>query len=404
MKIGYSSDSYPDKRNIIDIVPNFDYVKVYDINKILLYMYFLANKKLLHRPTVMLDLDFSFNDLNLNHVDILHFFNKISFGKTPWITTFETIVPRFNSTLSCNHGQNCSYSSLIHDKKILRALEALSSDACKQIIAISECNLNMQKDFLRHFPQYHSKIEHKLICLHPPQKIIVDNYENKGITLKEQIHFIFVGSSFFRKGGIEILEAFQESKKNYGYNLKLTIVSSLKIDNYATKEKEKDIKIAKDIIHKNSDWIDYYDRLPNQKVIELMKSAHIGLLPTYADTYGYSVLEFQATGCPVISTNVRALPEINSNEIGWIIEIPKNHLGEAIYTTKEDRAKISRTIKKELMSIITEIMGNRQVILSKTNAALKHIRNHHSPEEFSRKLGEIYHRALQQNSEMNPNN
>ena len=170
--------------------------------------------------------------------------------------------------------------------------QILCSDACKKLIAMSECNLKMQKDLLSHFPQYRSKIENKLTYLHPPQEVIVANCEHNEVSVNGEIHFIFVGTSFFGKGGMEILEAFQEAKNNNGYNLKLTIVSSLKTDNYATKTTIADVERAKNIIHKNNDWIDYYSSLPNQNVLELMKSVHIGLLPTHADTYGYSVLEF----------------------------------------------------------------------------------------------------------------
>jgi glycosyltransferase involved in cell wall biosynthesis len=90
------------------------------------------------------------------------------------------------------------------------------------------------------------------------------------------------------------------------YEIELTIVSSLNIDNYATKKEPSDVQRVKNFIQKNSDWINYFPQLPNHEVLELMKKSHVGLLPTYADTYGYSVLEFQAAGCPVITTNVRA--------------------------------------------------------------------------------------------------
>lgn len=390
MKVGYYGENYSSKRNIINIVQHLDYVKVHDLNKVLVYVY----NKLPNRSFDTNDMRFSFNDFNLNRVDILHFFNTVSFGKTPWITTFETILPRFRSTLSSHHGRKCTYSALIQEKKIAKALEALSSASCKKLIAMSECNLSMQKEFLRHFPQYCSEIEHKLTCLHPPQEVFVNDFDSKRLVLDEEIRFMFVGSSFFRKGGMEILEAFSELRRNNGYNVKLTLISSLTIDNYATKEKEEDVQTAKVMIQ-NSDWIDYYRYLPNQKVLELMKASHVGLLPTYADTYGYSILEFQASGCPVISTDVRALPEINNNEIGWQIKIPKNYLGEAIYTTKEDRLEIGRAIKKGIKTAVLEIFENREIISNKANAAVKNIRNKHSPEEFSRRIAQLYHRALQ---------
>ena len=57
-------------------------------------------------------------------------------------------------------------------------------------------------------------------------------------------------------------------------------------------------------IIKGSDWITHYETLPNDYVLELMREQHVGLLPTWSDTYGYSVLEFQGIGVPVITTNV----------------------------------------------------------------------------------------------------
>ena len=218
----------------------------------------------------MLDINdkrFSFNDFNLNRVDILHLFNSISFGRTPWITTFETIVPRFKTTLACHHGETPDFSSLINEKQIIMALEVLSNDSCRKLIAMSECNLNIQKEFLRHFPQYRSEIEHKLTYLHPPQETLIGNYESKHLALDGQISFAFVGGDFFRKGGMEILETFRDLRKNNGYNLRLAIVSSLNIDDYATKEGKEDVKIASDIIQTNKDWIDYYYSLPNKEVL-----------------------------------------------------------------------------------------------------------------------------------------
>jgi len=395
LKIGYSIDAYLTRRNIINIVSHYDYVKVYDIYKIAYKLALISQKMLNYSMPNLVDISSRFNDHDLNKVDLLHFFNSISYGTTPWVTTFESIVPRFRNAITYLYGENCDYSSAKMDRKILKALETLSGNSCKKLIAISECSLNMQKDFLSHFPEHQIEIESKLICLHPPQKAIVENYENKHLILDGQIHFMFVGNAFFRKGGVEILEAFIELRKSTHYNIKLTIVSSLTADNYAIITTIEEVEKTKEIINKNSTWIDYYSHLPNSQVIEIMKSVHVGLLPTYADTYGFSVLEFQASGCPVISTNVRALPEINNNEMGWVIEIPRNRFGEAIYNTnKKDRYEIGLTIKKELVNVISEIMENRDLISSKADKAIKHIKDYHSPEEYSRKMEEIYSHAL----------
>lgn len=396
MKVGFNITNYDynQRRNIIDLVDSIDYVKAYDLNRALVELAGFSNSVLNRSLIDIKNRQFVFNDFDLNRVDILHFFNAVSLGKTPWITTFETILPRLESTLSWHHGRRRGGSSSVREKGVERALEALGGDACRRLIAMSECALNMQRQFLKSFPHYRSQIERKLTCLHPPQELLVENYESKGLELDGQIRFMFVGRSFFRKGGMEILESFRDLKKNQGYDLQLTIVSSLDMDGYATKEKGQDVEEANAIIRVNRDWIHHYDTLGNRDVLELMKGSHVGLLPTYADTYGYSVLEFQASGCPVISTDVRALPEINNDEVGWRIEVPKNELGEALYTTEEDRTAIKSAIVKGIKAAVSEIFENREVLLHKATAGLQRLRSQHSPEDHSRRLKEIYHRAL----------
>lgn len=389
MKIGYKDENYPSKRNILNVVPGASYVKVTDLNRLIRSASRAASRVLQRRMPDSLELQFRFADFDMNRVDLLHFFNSISYGTTPWITTFETVVPRFTSTQSRHLGPVGDFSALAHEAKIVKAMAALADPSCRQIIALSECNLRMQLDLARHFPEYCPKIERKLICLHPPQRTIVEDFAEKQLPLDEEIRFMFVGKAFFRKGGREILEAFKEARGTFGDRLKLIIVSSLSIDDYATKETQEDVARARQLIAESSDWVEYWERLENDKVLELMKGAHVGLLPTHADTYGYSVLEFQAAGCPVISTNVRALPEINSNETGWVIDVPKNRLGEGIYTTAEDRTKMSGAIKSGLARAIAEIMDDSQAIPGKGNASIRQIRTNHSPEDFARRLGAI---------------
>jgi glycosyltransferase involved in cell wall biosynthesis len=136
--------------------------------------------------------------------------------------------------------------------------------------------------------------------------------------------------------------------------------------------------------------------LPNSVVVEHMRRAHIGLLPTYAETFGYSVLEFQAAGCPVVSTDVRALPEINSEECGWLISVPRNRLGEALYTTPDARQDLSTAIEAGLERAVHEIFTNLSGIEVKGAAALSRIEKAHSPDDFARQMQRIYSPACSQ--------
>jgi glycosyltransferase involved in cell wall biosynthesis len=125
-----------------------------------------------------------------------------------------------------------------------------------------------------------------------------------------------------------------------------------------------------------------------------MQSAHVGLLPTYADTYGYSVLEFQANGVPVITTDVRALGEINNNSAGWLINVPKNELGESFYATAEQREQLSASIESGLEKIVRNIFSETESLRLKGIASLEKIERDHDPDDYARRMREIYQGVL----------
>jgi glycosyltransferase involved in cell wall biosynthesis len=389
--VGYRFDYYPYVRNIVGIVPGIEYRKAKDlfarVNAVARNLNRFTKRQLIST----FDLNNQFFDFNLNKVDLLHLFNGISYGRIPWVSTFETILPRFASVVQGTHGASPGFAS---EWKLRRAFEALASNTCKQIIAISDCSADMQRQLLGEFSSYREKIERKLVVMHPPQEVLVSQFADKQIDLQGRIKFMFVGGAFFRKGGREILDTINMLRDQYHYDIELTIVSDLRIDGYAAQVNPEDIQRTTAFIQGNRQWINYFPQLPNSEVLEMMKKAHIGLLPTYADTYGYSVLEFQAAGCPVVTTNVRALPEINDNDKGWLIEVPKNRLGEAIYSTESDRLVMSDAIRKGLEKVVHEIFADRSIIPTKSKKAILSIKVNHSRESFSSQMKNIYLNAI----------
>ncbi|WP_299702408.1 glycosyltransferase family 4 protein [uncultured Pontibacter sp.] len=378
IKIGYIGNTYAERRNIIDKVNvSYSYTpSARYINKISKYLRIIEK------------LDVIYKDISL-----FHYFNKVSFGSKPWVSTFETIIPRYMKALSCHHGKNPSYAEISNDKDILFALDAIAGENCRKLISLSECNLNIQKYFLSFFdPIYSKSIIPKMIVITPPQNLNIKNWEEKNINLNGELTFTFIGRDFAQKGGCNILRVFTRLKKYYP--IKLIIISSLNVSNYVVGENEDDINRVREIIQDNKDWVEFYSSLPNNEVIEIMKRSHIGLLPTWADTFGYSVLEFQSCGCPVITTDVRALPEINNDERGWVISVPKNVLGEGIYLTNDERQAMSDTIDDGLYKVIKNIFHNRTSLLEKAKMSILNIEINHSESIFSDKLKEIYFEAL----------
>ena len=394
MKVGivaYRYDYYPYIRNIVGIVPGVEYRKARD-----LYAWVNAAAHTLNRivqreviPTF--DLNNQFCDFNLNQVDLVHLFNGISYCRSPWVSTFETALPRFRSSLQITR---TATPRIKKGSKLHQAIQALAGPNCKQIIAISDCTAKMQHELLSNFSDYADIIDQKMIVMHPPQKLLISRFDEKQIDLDGCIKFMMVGNAFFRKGGSEILATLKKLREQHQYALELIVVSNLSPDRYVMTVTPDLVNKTRIILQENHDWITYYPQLPNNEVLDLMKKVHVGLLPTYADTYGYSVLEFQASGCPVITTDVRSLPEINDNDKGWIINVPKNCLGEAIYDTEADRRAISQAICEGLEAAIHSVFTDRSNIPVKANQSILSIKTDHSLTRFSEAMKKIYLDAI----------
>ena len=393
--LGYRFDYYPYLRNILYKLPEAEYVPVNDLYSNLRRAALFANRRLSKDLFPAFDLNNQFDDFELNKVEILHFSNGISYGRTPWVSHFETLLPRFSGLMQRYNGKIKNPIKLT--PLIQRGFAALQSPSCKRIIAWSQSAANIQSDLLTELPfEERETILKKMVVLHPPQELLVELPLQKQYSSFDPIRFILVGSGFFRKGGLETLKAFEILVRNEGAPIKLVIVSSLRLESYAARETEVEKDWAVRFIEENSDWIEYYSSLPNDKTIELIKKCDIGLLPTYADSYGFSVLEAQACGLPVISTDVRALPEINNIDIGWIIRVPKNDLGEALYFTAEDRERLSQQIQAGLEAIIHNIVADPSVIFEKAVKSIERIREMHDPTVYAQKLRAIYQDALQE--------
>jgi glycosyltransferase involved in cell wall biosynthesis len=394
MKVGvlyYRWDYYTYTRTILHQVPGVTYRPVHDLYSTLNRVVQKVNRTAGRTVFPHFDLNNQFQDFGLNGVDLLHFFNGISYGKTPWVSNFETLLPRLSGLLA---QYNQRPVELHPDRRARHAFDALSGDTCKQLVALSECTRKIQLDLLQRLPFDTQAIQRKLTVLHPPQEKMIADYDEKGLDPDGPVRFILVGAGFFRKGGREILRVFERLVRQQHYPIELVIVSSMRIDQYAAHETEEDVAWAQETIAANRDWITHHPSLPNDQVLALMRSAHVGLLPTYADTYGMSVLECQAHGTPVITTNVRALPELNNEQAGWLIEVPRDDLGEGLYATVEQRAQLSAAIEAGLERVLHEIFADRACLRRKGIAALEKVERENNPAGFAARMGAIYQQAL----------
>lgn len=307
-----------------------------------------------------------------------HFFNTVCLSKNDWIVTFETTLPRIGNV-----------NRLWFDMGV----ERLTRTNCKRIIALSKCAYDLQIKYLKEkYPLAVEIIQEKMIVMHPPQHLLVNSYADKKLP-ENKIVFTIVGSDFFRKGGLEVLEVFNLLIPLHP-KLKLNIISSMLYGDYASQTTINDYKSAMALIEKFPENIEFHNSLPNEDVLRILINSHVGLLPTWGDTYGYSVLEAQAAGCPVISTDLRALPEINNDEIGWVIKVPLNEHFNADIDTPEKKSNYKNLLVRELKKIILEILQSPDSIQKKGHKSIEKIKRQNSIEVYMDSLQRIYQESF----------
>ncbi|WP_341508672.1 hypothetical protein WAX88_09090 [Photobacterium damselae subsp. damselae] len=186
--IKYIKDSYPEKRNIINIIESQEYLKEnkkYDFFRYIDYVMSRMNIK---------TINYKFIHYSFSREDYLyHLFNTISLNKD-YIVTFESCVPRIDSVLNITNKE-----VIIKNKFLFKILiNSLSSERCKAIIPMSKNAYNIQNELYKNIDErMKNKLLSKTKILHPPQDI---NEKIKEFN-SEEIVFTFIGSDFYRKGG-----------------------------------------------------------------------------------------------------------------------------------------------------------------------------------------------------------
>lgn len=364
--IGTNAMTYPEIRNFAGYnYAHFRFKKVIDFYKIPSFLLFKLKGKI-NRKWLN-----SFFDWGLNRCDFYHFFNVINKGSQPTITTYETTLPRWNDT----------------EKDFKSGLEILAKQNCIQIIALSQSAYNRQIKIIQKYrPDLFATIMQKNRVLLPPQINFINSIDEKR-AIGKTIVFTIVGADFFRKGGQAILNTF-EALIIQNKPVHLNIVSTLNYGDYASKTSIKDYDNALHLINKYPHNISYFKSLSNAAVKQLVLETDIALLPSIAETFGYFILEAQAAACPVITTDIRAMPEINNDSKGWLISIRKKEIDEADLSNP---VELIANISTQLEHIISEILKEPQIIRKKGAIALESILKNHSPEKHQAKLESIYH-------------
>lgn len=333
-----------------------------------------------------------YRNYHLNEIDLVHTHNRKCFINKPWVVSVENTIP-FKTKKKAEK-----------DEFALECVKQILQENCIRILPYSKWAYENEKAFLLQYMDVQEReiIIRKMEVLYPPQDLLIKEkslLKYNDLQGKE-IKFIFIGREFWRKGGAIAVQGLKKVREYYP--IKLVVVSNLNGNGFKKIKNNK--KEWVDFLADNKEWIQWYKELPNGEVLKLLEKCHVGLLPTYGDTFGYSVLEMQAAGVPCITTNRMALGEINNNEVGWIIDTAKldNEHGEFYGDYTETEIKdIGKFVEKELIDIVKRIVMGQEDIKEKAIKGLERIERVHSPIQYANRIKAIYEEALSYNRKCN---
>jgi glycosyltransferase involved in cell wall biosynthesis len=259
-------------------------------------------------------------------------------------------------------------------------LKFLSSNYCKKILP--HCKASMYSFFNAWNPP--SKIKNKTEVLYPA--IEPRNFKKK-MRKTIRIGFLATRTSFYEKGGRELLEAFKILSKKYD-NIELWIKS--KVPNELLKKyKNLPIKVIEEnYLTRDELFKNFYQQLD------------IFCLPTYIDSFGYSLLEAMSVGLPIVATSIFAIPEIvEDGKSGFLISSPISDFRKDFVIEMFDREVLK---KKKLPIVVQQLVEKLSLLIESSSLRRKMGRygrmlvekGKFSIKERNEKLRRIYEEAL----------
>ena len=319
---------------------------------------------------------FRFRSPSLPSVDLLHFFNTVASTQTPWLVTFESLLPYFNSN---NNDQE-------------KWLNYLLGDSCRGIIAMSNhSKINFQWKLSQLGMQsFWSDFESKMTLLLPPEELKQPRQRDN------KIQFVFVAREFYKKGGHVVVRVLDHLRKHVGCeNWTAVLVGDLNSEPDETVGSFDSVKAdTMDLIQGLTGPVTHFTRLPHHEVVSVMQQSHFLLHPTLQDTYGYVITEAMSCGCVPVTCAIRAIEEIvDHGSSGFLLRVktdsngnPKRYLSRSMW----------QEVEAQLKSILIGLFEGSEFEQYERLAtgARKHIEVFHNPKVHSSKLLEIYQRAL----------
>jgi len=314
--------------------------------------------------------------------DLIHGLNAIPITTKPFITTFESILPR-----ALGPGGPVV---------ALRLRDRLTRPNCRMLVAMSDY---ARKKFMQANRGWGS-----LDMALDKVRVVYPHFAERNPTIRRYeggpLRLVFVGNDFARKGGIVALRAVAKAVSQ-GLDVTLDVVSAMRYAGDLYTDHPDRARYSQDLKRLAEPMVTMHGRLPNAKVLALMASAHIQLLPTLDDTFGYSVVEGFSVAAPAIVSNVCAMPELVPPEAGAVVNIPVDGWGNwQGLTSRGDHDYWERldaaydTLADQVVRQLMMLTDEPRRVTAWSEGALERFRRVHESRAASARLDDLYDAAL----------
>jgi len=149
-------------------------------------------------------------------------------------------------------------------------------------------------------------------------------------------YILYIGRLETKKNIQGLIRAFELLKKKYQVSHQLILVGP---KGYGSDK----IRFKKDVIEKGY--------ISEREKTQLLQKADMFVLPSFYEGFGMPLLEAQAAGCPVITSNVSSMPEVAGE--GAILVEPRNveEICQAMYKVISDKDLRKRLVNQGYQNV-----------------------------------------------------
>lgn len=308
-------------------------------------------------------------------LDLLHLMNGVpAFGwPTPWITSFESMLPRLDGY----------HNGTWLERRLIRQL---LDDRCRRLLAWSQHAVLRLND--QHPPEIAEQLLRKTDIFAGSTGPPVATSKKHGLPLR----VAFVGGQrFVGKGGTAVLRAYHRCRQA-GLPIELEVVGVPESTKIAPGDYIQEAKRFRDGVTWHS-WLD------QEQVHELLDRSHVAAFPSLSETFGWLALEAMQRACVPVISGIVSLREIVGGG-GIVLDLPLGELKTwaGLDVAALDRGPIAAAtlagLTDQLEAAFVSLAADAALYERLSVAALAEYRTRFDPEVAATRLRAVYDSAL----------